>query len=175
MGCVIEFKQSIFVAKSKNHSQKAFQTDDMDIRYNCVKRYHVFYINYAKGILLVLVNVPNFIIFFTYMTSSFFNNSLNQGLSIDCSYLKRPTRAQFRMVVDIKSCGNCLNQANAYTLQKTPPTRAKCAKRIICAKRIGWTVWFGQNQSIAHGNGATRTKTGSATKTMSPLSSMWET
>ena len=63
MGCVIEFKQSIFVAKSKYYSQKAFQTDDMDIRYNCAKRYHVFNINCAKGILFVLVNVPNVIIF----------------------------------------------------------------------------------------------------------------
>ena len=47
----IEFKQLIFAAKSKGHKQNAFQTDDMEIRYNCSKRYHVLYINCAKGII----------------------------------------------------------------------------------------------------------------------------
>ena len=45
----IDFKQFIFVANYKGHKQKAFQTDDMEIRYNCVKRYHVLYINCATG------------------------------------------------------------------------------------------------------------------------------
>ena len=35
MRCVIEVKQLIFVEKSKGHQQKAFQTDDMEIRYDC--------------------------------------------------------------------------------------------------------------------------------------------
>ena len=30
-----------FVAKSKDHKQKAFQTDDTEISYNCAKSYHV--------------------------------------------------------------------------------------------------------------------------------------
>ena len=46
-----EFKQSIFVAKSKGHGQKGFQTGDMEIGYNCAKRYHVLYINCVKGII----------------------------------------------------------------------------------------------------------------------------
>ena len=37
----IELKQLILVAKYKDHKQKAFQTDDKEIRYNCDKRYHV--------------------------------------------------------------------------------------------------------------------------------------
>ena len=32
---VIESKQLIDVAKSKGHKQKAFQTDDIEIRYDC--------------------------------------------------------------------------------------------------------------------------------------------
>ena len=47
---VIEFKQLIFVAKSKGHKQRALQTDDMEIRYDCAKRYHVLYKNCAKDI-----------------------------------------------------------------------------------------------------------------------------
>ena len=75
----IEFKQLIFVAKSKGHKQNAFQTDDMEIRYNCAKRYHVLYINCAKSIIFILVTVLYIIIFFTHLPSSFFNNSVNQG------------------------------------------------------------------------------------------------
>ena len=37
----MEFKQLTFVAKSKSNTQKTFQTDIMEIRYNCAKRYHV--------------------------------------------------------------------------------------------------------------------------------------
>ena len=59
---VIEFKELIFVTKSKSHRQKAFQTDYMEIRYNCAKRYHILYINCAKGIISVLVTVLNVII-----------------------------------------------------------------------------------------------------------------
>ena len=59
----IDFKQLIFVAKSKGHEQKAFQTDDMEKRYNCAKRYHVLYINCAKGIIFGLVTVLNVIKF----------------------------------------------------------------------------------------------------------------
>ena len=51
----IEVKQLIFVAKSKGHKLKALQTDDMEIRYHCAKRYHVLYINCAKGIIFGLV------------------------------------------------------------------------------------------------------------------------
>ena len=43
--------------------QKAFQTDDMEIRYNCDKRYHVLYINFAKGVIFGLVTVLDVIIF----------------------------------------------------------------------------------------------------------------
>ena len=44
---VIEFKQLFVVAKSRDHKQKALQTDKMEIKYNCAKRYHVLYINCA--------------------------------------------------------------------------------------------------------------------------------
>ena len=47
----IEIKQMIYVAKM------AFQTNVIEIKYNCAKRYHIF----------------------TYMSFSFFNNSVNQG------------------------------------------------------------------------------------------------
>ena len=60
---VIEFKELIFVAKSKGHKQKASQIDDMEIRYNCAKRYHVLYVNCAKGIIFGLVSVLNVIKF----------------------------------------------------------------------------------------------------------------
>ena len=72
----IELKQWIFVAKSKGHKQNTFQTDDMEIRYNCA----VLYINCAKGI--IFGNLVTVI--FTLLPSSFFNNSVNQwklGLS----------------------------------------------------------------------------------------------
>ena len=46
----IEFKHLVFVAKRKGHKQKAFQTDDMEVRYDCAKRYHVLYIYCANGI-----------------------------------------------------------------------------------------------------------------------------
>ena len=36
------------------HKQKAFQTDDMEIRYDSTKRYHALYMNCAKGILFGL-------------------------------------------------------------------------------------------------------------------------
>ena len=52
--------------KSKNHKQKALQTDEMKIRYNCAKRYDVLYINCAKGIINGLVSVLNVIIFDLY-------------------------------------------------------------------------------------------------------------
>ena len=45
--CVIENKQLIYVAKSKGGNQKAFQTDDMEIRYGCAKGYHNLCINCA--------------------------------------------------------------------------------------------------------------------------------
>ena len=38
MRLVIELKQLIFVAKTKDHKQKAFETGDMEIRYDCTKR-----------------------------------------------------------------------------------------------------------------------------------------
>ena len=52
---VIEL-QFIFLAKSKDkdHKQKAFQTDDMEKRYDCDKRYHGLYMNCVKGILFGL-------------------------------------------------------------------------------------------------------------------------
>ena len=58
----IEFKQLHSVTK-KAQKQKTFQTDDLEIRYNCAKRYHVLYVNCAKGIIFGLVTVLNFIIF----------------------------------------------------------------------------------------------------------------
>ena len=68
MRLVIEVKQLIFVEKArtiskklfvekkknKGHKQKAFQTNDIEIRYDCAKRYHVLNINCAKGILFGL-------------------------------------------------------------------------------------------------------------------------
>ena len=41
----IENKQIIYVAK------KAFQTNGIEIKYNCAKRYHILWSNCAKGIL----------------------------------------------------------------------------------------------------------------------------
>ena len=41
---VIENKQVIYVAKSKGYTQKAFQTDDIEIRYDCAKRRHILFI-----------------------------------------------------------------------------------------------------------------------------------
>ena len=52
---VIGFKKIDFVAKSQGHKQKAFQTDDMEIRYNCAKRYHVLYIKCGKSCTLSYV------------------------------------------------------------------------------------------------------------------------
>ena len=75
----IQYKTIDFCWKIKGHKQKAFQTNNMKIRYNCAKRYHALFINCAKGIILGLVSVLNIIIFFTYMPFSFFNNSINQG------------------------------------------------------------------------------------------------
>ena len=40
---VIENKQLLYVTKSKDRKQKAFQTDDMTLRYDCVTRYHSLY------------------------------------------------------------------------------------------------------------------------------------
>ena len=37
----IKTKQIIYVAKSKGCKQKVFQTDDMEIRYDCAKCYHI--------------------------------------------------------------------------------------------------------------------------------------
>ena len=50
----------------------------MEIRYNCVKRYHALYINRAKGIIFRLVTGLYVFIFFTHLPSSFFNNLVNQ-------------------------------------------------------------------------------------------------
>ena len=72
----MEFKQLIFVAKSKDHKQKAFQTDEMEIRYNCAKRYAVLYINCAKGIIFRLVSVLYVIIF---LLICHLLSSINQG------------------------------------------------------------------------------------------------
>ena len=51
---VIENKQLISFAKSKGHKQNAFQTDDMTLRYDCAKRYHILCMNCANGILFRL-------------------------------------------------------------------------------------------------------------------------
>ena len=48
---VIENKQMIYVAKSKGHKQKAFQINDMEIRYDCAQLYHTLLMNYCNGIL----------------------------------------------------------------------------------------------------------------------------
>ena len=53
----IENKQMIFVAK------KAFQTNGMEIKYNCAKRYHILWTNCAKGIVFGLQTVLNVTIF----------------------------------------------------------------------------------------------------------------
>ena len=58
----IEVKQLIFVAESKGHKHKDFQTDDMGIRYNCAKRNHFLYIKCAKGIIFGFGNCANVII-----------------------------------------------------------------------------------------------------------------
>ena len=51
---VIENKQLIFVAKSKDHKQKAFQTHDMEIRYDCGRGDHILCMNCSNGILFGL-------------------------------------------------------------------------------------------------------------------------
>ena len=51
---VIENKQLIYDAKSNGHKQKAFQTDDMEKKYHCAKRYHILCMNCANGILFGL-------------------------------------------------------------------------------------------------------------------------
>ena len=45
MRCVIENKQLIYVAKHKDHKQKDFQTDDMEMTYDCAKHYHILCMN----------------------------------------------------------------------------------------------------------------------------------
>ena len=57
----------------------------MEVSYDCDKHYHIVCINFAKGILHRLWTVLNVIILFTFMPSSFFNNSVNHrkwGLSL---------------------------------------------------------------------------------------------
>ena len=54
MRSVIVNKQLIHVAKSKGHKQNAFQTDDMKLRYDCDKRYHILCMNCANDILFRL-------------------------------------------------------------------------------------------------------------------------
>ena len=51
---VIENKQLIYVGKSKGGKQKAFQTDRMEIRYDCAKRYHILCMNCTNGIVFGL-------------------------------------------------------------------------------------------------------------------------
>ena len=74
---VIENKQVIYVAKSKGYTQKAFQTGDIEIRYDCAKRCHILCIDCANGILYGLCSVLSVTIFFLY--AIFFDSSLNQG------------------------------------------------------------------------------------------------
>ena len=50
-------------AKSKGREQKAFQTDDMEIRYDCTKCYYILCMNCANGIIFGLWSVLNIIIF----------------------------------------------------------------------------------------------------------------
>ena len=57
-----ELKKNILLQKARAIS-KNFQTGDMEIRYNCAKRYHVLYINCSKGIIFGLVPVHHVIIF----------------------------------------------------------------------------------------------------------------
>ena len=45
----IENKQMIYVAK-----KKAFQTNGIEIKYNCAKHYHILWTNCAKGIVFGL-------------------------------------------------------------------------------------------------------------------------
>ena len=60
---VIEFKQLILVGKSKGHTPFLarairhfflFQTDDIEIRYDCGERFHVLLKKNSKGILFGL-------------------------------------------------------------------------------------------------------------------------
>ena len=53
----IENKQMIYVAK------KAFQTNGIEIKYNCAKRYHILWTNCAKGILFESLTVLHVTIF----------------------------------------------------------------------------------------------------------------
>ena len=51
----IENKQLIYVDKCKGRKQKAFQTNHMEIRYDCAKRYHILCsMNCTNGILFEL-------------------------------------------------------------------------------------------------------------------------
>ena len=61
---VIGNKQLIYVAKIKGRKQKAFQTDDMKIRYDCAKHYQILCMNCANGIVFRLRSVISVIIFF---------------------------------------------------------------------------------------------------------------
>ena len=54
MTLVIQNKQLIYVANSKDRKQKAFQTDDKAINYDCARCYHILCMNCANGILLGL-------------------------------------------------------------------------------------------------------------------------
>ena len=57
VSCEIENKQMIYVAK------KAFQTNGIEIKYNCAKRYHILWTNCAKGILFESLTVLHVTIF----------------------------------------------------------------------------------------------------------------
>ena len=46
-----ESKHLIYVAKSKDHKQKDFETDDMEKKYDCAKRYNILCMNCANGVL----------------------------------------------------------------------------------------------------------------------------
>ena len=74
---VIENNQLIYVAKRMGHKQKTFQTDDMEIRYDCAKLYHTLCMNCVNGILFRLSSVLRVIIFFIYIPSS--SVTINQG------------------------------------------------------------------------------------------------
>ena len=63
---VIEKKQLIYVAKGKGHKQNAFQTDDMGLRYECTKHYHILYMNCATGTNVSFSDCDQFFIFYLY-------------------------------------------------------------------------------------------------------------
>ena len=81
-----------------------------------------------------------------------FSLKKNAPISIDCSYIKRPTRAQFRMVVDypipnwdsplvwMKSCGNCTRPRSAVGIVSGNRCESDCRSRSQPGPILSWRL-----------------------------------